>query len=238
MSICQKPRIGRLGKLQSPRMGNESTGPGRLTDATFGELLRQYRGDMTRTRIAASVGVSENYIAQLEAGRRTPSNKLAVRLADHLKLKGDDRSSFLATATGLGVSVASADRVPSAASRALGRFLEMQRTEGDVDGALEAVLGELFKEVHNAAISRGAGRNTKAAVRGLQLLGEGLLNKDSDSDAESSTHRRRQENLRRELLAFLAHVADGELPLNKRLAVLREVNHSFEDVKRRSGSKG
>ncbi len=46
------------------------------------ELIRA-RGSNTQVNVAAQIGISQKYLSKLELGKRTPSMKIAARIASY-----------------------------------------------------------------------------------------------------------------------------------------------------------
>ncbi len=69
---------------------------------SFGYWVRRRRKalDLTRGDLARSVGCAEVTIQKIEADERRPSKQVAERLADHLAIAPQERSTFLSCARG------------------------------------------------------------------------------------------------------------------------------------------
>ena len=193
--------------------------------ATFGEHLRTVRGDCTRKDLAEAVGVSENYIAQLESGRRSPSVKLATRLAEELLLTGKHRDSFLSAATGLTISATHSKAPQSELGGAVDRFLRLSRGEVGVENEFRNVLRDLIAQLTIAGVARGIGRQDRAAARGLEIL-TSLIPSDEES---CTSHDRRVRVLQEQVLELFSHVANGAISIDKRIAMLKKINSELSD---------
>ena len=58
---------------------------------TFGEFVKEKRGESTRLDIAARSGISVSYMGMIESDRRTPTRDILSQLAGALKLDADER---------------------------------------------------------------------------------------------------------------------------------------------------
>jgi predicted ATPase/DNA-binding CsgD family transcriptional regulator/DNA-binding XRE family transcriptional regulator len=87
--------------------------------ASFREHLRGHRRrvDLTQEQLAEQVGCAATTLRALERGRRRPSRGMAERIADVLRLNGDERSHFLRLARGQTLSAMSAAHSPDTRGR-------------------------------------------------------------------------------------------------------------------------
>lgn len=49
------------------------------------EKLIEARGKRTQTDVASQMGISQKYLSKLELGQRTPSLKIAIKIASYYK---------------------------------------------------------------------------------------------------------------------------------------------------------
>ena len=54
------------------------------------EKVRELRGTRKQIDVASQIGISQNFYSQIEAGKRTPSLKLAIAIARAFDVKLDD----------------------------------------------------------------------------------------------------------------------------------------------------
>lgn len=47
--------------------------------------LIEVRGERTQTDVASEMGISQKYLSKLELGQRTPSLKIAIKIASYYK---------------------------------------------------------------------------------------------------------------------------------------------------------
>lgn len=47
--------------------------------------LIKVRGERTQTDVASEMGISQKYLSKLELGQRTPSLKIAIKIASYYK---------------------------------------------------------------------------------------------------------------------------------------------------------
>jgi transcriptional regulator with XRE-family HTH domain len=66
--------------------------PSRALEDLFGEALREYRrkADLTQEELAFRSGYHPTYIGQLERGKKSPSLRAIMGLADVLKIRGSE----------------------------------------------------------------------------------------------------------------------------------------------------
>lgn len=63
---------------------------------SFGSLLKRLRGTMQAQALARRLGMPKSYIANIEAGRKTPSERQARRILEHgFGLTGDEADRCL-----------------------------------------------------------------------------------------------------------------------------------------------
>ncbi len=49
------------------------------------QTLIEARGERTQMNVANEIGISQKYLSKLELGQRTPSLKIAIRIASYYK---------------------------------------------------------------------------------------------------------------------------------------------------------
>lgn len=192
------------------------------TRLRFGELLRHHRGKRTQRELAEAADVVSNYIALLEAGRRSPSRDLALKLAEELSLRGDERARFLAAALGLSVDEVAAPVGEHPAVLALRRFLDAKEGDPSVTESLR----ELVRELLTAAMNRGADRSQRSALKSAELLGMGYFHvmEGGEDQRQDTTHTRRQQQLEEGLIELIATVTDTSVPITRRVKLVKELN--------------
>lgn len=52
--------------------------------------LIEARGQKTQMDVSAKIGISQKYLSKLELGQRTPSLKIAIKLASYYKMSVED----------------------------------------------------------------------------------------------------------------------------------------------------
>lgn len=52
--------------------------------------LIEARGQKTQMNVSAKIGISQKYLSKLELGQRTPSLKIAIKLASYYKMSVED----------------------------------------------------------------------------------------------------------------------------------------------------
>jgi len=156
--------------------------------ARLGERVRAWRGEhgMTRKNLAAASGVSERYLAQLEAGRGNISVLLLRRVAraigvpvEHLAREDDaPRAARIAL---LGLRGAGKSTLGAKLARALGvAFIELDR---EVEKEAGAELGEVFAMYGQEAFRRFERRALERVLNGNEraviATGGGLVTEAS-----------------------------------------------------------
>lgn len=54
------------------------------------QTLLEARGMKTQMDVSADIGISQKYLSKLELGQRTPSLKIAIKIASYYKMSVED----------------------------------------------------------------------------------------------------------------------------------------------------
>lgn len=192
---------------------------------SFGELVRRHRlhRGLTQTRLAREAGITHSYVTHLETGRRThPSREMVEKLAGALNLLGTERAVFFAAGNYASqATIVEPVRLDHPLVKAVSDYLEL----APGNPKLHQAFGRLATELTCTIISRSPSTEDKMLLRGITNAGVGYFHRkdsrqDSDADQGMSSGRRR---LATKVLGLLAILADGTLPVAKRLSLADEL---------------
>lgn len=207
--------------------------------SNFAQFLRHYRleNGITQPALAKAAGVSPSYITLLEAGkRRNPSRQVAVRLADSLNLGQGERIAFLAAAHYLPERELVAPSTPEPPLlAAFRRFLSSPEGSPEAADEIRRVLKELL-----ATASQKGVPQVKKEMQGIGLLIRGYFHRQDDAVGEKRNRQRlsqRQiDRLGAKLLTLSKILADGTIPVERRLRIADELI-SFARWKSQTGGR-
>lgn len=195
---------------------------------SFGELLRHLRKErgVTQQELARRAGVTSNYVALLEAGRRqNPSRRVLTRLCDGLTLDNDERDRLHLAAQILPPSGKTPQPPRHIAYEALRYLLQLPAGSPQLPEALRKVIDSLLGVV--AQRSDKPARERKL-LRRAQLLGLGYFHarpKSSDDEpfGRSGANARKEQRLAEGIAALLTAILESDIDLSERIRLVAEL---------------
>ena len=206
--------------------------------ASFGELVRHHRleAGLSLVKLAQQAEVSHSYITLLERGQRTnPSYKLVKQFADALKLRGDARNQFFTAAqftqpAGQNIT----PKYSHPLMKAVIEFLALGPNDSDLPDAVQRIVRELV----GAAVRRRIPPGDRALIKGAGLASFGSFHQSSTRKKGHPKVKKltpSQARLADNVCKLMAIIADGNVPISKRISLVEELT-SLAQWKLKSGS--